>query len=85
VGIGKAPRQPIALYCVPRRNPLHVSNFITRTVTWVNINRLRPSAIDLDPQGMAAAHQRSTDRIQAASMPSIPPIHNPRPCESAIP
>jgi hypothetical protein len=29
------------------------------------MHRLRPSAIDLDPQGMAAAHQHTTDRIHA--------------------
>ena len=38
---------------------------LPHAITWDNIDRVRPSAITLDPRGMAAAHQRSTDRIQA--------------------
>jgi hypothetical protein len=36
------------------------------TVTWDKIDQLRPSAFDIDPAGMAAAHQRTEDRIKAA-------------------
>jgi hypothetical protein len=38
---------------------------LSHAITWDNMHRLRPSAIDLDPQGMAAAHQHTTDRIHA--------------------
>jgi hypothetical protein len=36
------------------------------TVTWERIERLRRSAVDSDASGMAAAHQRTEDRIKAA-------------------
>ena len=48
---------------------------LPHAITWDNIGRLRPSAIELDPQGMAAAHQRTTDRVNAglhALDPSTP-------------
>jgi hypothetical protein len=35
-------------------------------VTWDKIDRLRPSALDTDPTGMAAAHRRTEERIKAA-------------------
>ena len=38
---------------------------LPHTITWTNIVQLNPSALDLDPHGMAAAHQRTTDRINA--------------------
>ena len=34
-------------------------------ITWANIDRIRPTALQLDPQGMVAAHQRTQDRVQA--------------------
>jgi hypothetical protein len=37
---------------------------LPHAITWVNIDRVRPSALELDPQGMAAAHQRTADRVQ---------------------
>jgi len=37
-----------------------------QAITWVSINRIRPRAIDIDPQGLAAAHQLSVDRVHAA-------------------
>jgi hypothetical protein len=40
---------------------------LPHTVTWESIDRLRPSPIDTDPSGMAAAHQRTEDRIKAAT------------------
>ena len=46
---------------------------LPHAVTWSNINRVRPSAITLDPQGMAAAHQRSADRI-SAGLHALDPI-----------
>jgi hypothetical protein len=39
---------------------------LPHTVTWEKIDRLRPSAFDADPSGMAAAHRRTEDRIKAA-------------------
>jgi hypothetical protein len=39
---------------------------LPHTVTWGKIDRLRPSSFDTDPSGMAAAHQRTEDRIKAA-------------------
>jgi hypothetical protein len=39
---------------------------LPHSVTWEKIDRLRPSALDTDPSGMAAAHQRTEDRIKAA-------------------
>jgi hypothetical protein len=39
---------------------------LPHTVTWDRIDRLRPSALETDPSGMAAAHQRTEDRIKAA-------------------
>ena len=38
---------------------------LPQAITWDNIDRIRPSAITLDPHGMAAAHQRTLDRIHA--------------------
>jgi len=38
---------------------------LPHAITWENIGRIRPSAAQLDPQGMAAAHQRTADRIKA--------------------
>ena len=38
---------------------------LPHAITWANINRLRPTSLDLDPQGMAAAHHRTTDRVNA--------------------
>ena len=38
---------------------------LPHAITWYNIDRVRPSAIDLDPHGMAAAHQRTLDRVNA--------------------
>jgi hypothetical protein len=38
---------------------------LPHAITWANINRLRPTSLDLDPQGMAAAHQRTNDRVNA--------------------
>ena len=38
---------------------------LPHAITWDNIDRIRPSAIDLDPHGMAAAHQRTVDRVHA--------------------
>ena len=40
---------------------------LPHTVTWDKIDQLRPSAFDTDPAGMAAAHQRTEDRIKAAT------------------
>ena len=48
---------------------------LPHAITWTNIDRVRPSALSLDPHGMAAAHQRTTDRIHAglhALDPSTP-------------
>jgi hypothetical protein len=48
---------------------------LPHAITWNNIVRLRPSAIDLDPQGLAAAHHLTTDRLNAglhALDPSTP-------------
>jgi hypothetical protein len=39
---------------------------LPHTITWDKIDQLRPSAVDTDPSGMAAAHQRTEDRIKAA-------------------
>jgi hypothetical protein len=39
---------------------------LPHTVTWEKIDRLRPAALDTDPSGMTAAHQRIEDRIKAA-------------------
>jgi hypothetical protein len=39
---------------------------LPHTVTWEKIEQLRPSALGTDPSGMAAAHQRTEDRIKAA-------------------
>jgi type II secretory pathway pseudopilin PulG len=38
-----------------------------QTITWININAIRPSAIDLDPKGLAAADQLTQNRIRAAT------------------
>jgi hypothetical protein len=38
---------------------------LPHAITWTNIDRIRPSALELDPQGMAAAHQRTTERVNA--------------------
>jgi len=38
---------------------------LPHAITWTNIDRIRPSALELDPQVMAAAHQRTTDRVNA--------------------
>jgi hypothetical protein len=57
---------------------------LPHTVTWDKIDRLRPSAIDTDPSGMAAAHQRTEDRIKAAmeeenqAADSAAPIQSPK-------
>jgi hypothetical protein len=57
---------------------------LPHTVTWEKIDQLRPSAIDTDPSGMAAAHQRIEDRIKAAmeggghTAGAIAPIQSPR-------
>jgi hypothetical protein len=37
------------------------------TITWDLIFKLRPMPSDLDPQGMAAAHQRTMARLKAAN------------------
>jgi hypothetical protein len=39
---------------------------LPHTVTWEKIDRLRPSAFDFDPSGMAAAHKLTLDRIKEA-------------------
>jgi hypothetical protein len=39
---------------------------LPHTVTWEKIERLRRSAFDTDPSGMAEAHRRTEDRIKAA-------------------
>jgi hypothetical protein len=57
---------------------------LPHTVTWDKIDRLRPSAFDIDPSGMAAAHQRTEDRIKAAmeegshAAVAAAPIQSPR-------
>jgi hypothetical protein len=38
---------------------------LPHAITWANIDLVRPSPVTLDPHGMAAAHQLSTDRIHA--------------------
>ncbi len=38
---------------------------LPHAITWANIDRVAPSALELNPQSMAAAHQRSSERIQA--------------------
>ena len=37
------------------------------TITYADIAKLRPTPLALDPTGMAAAHQRTEDRIKAAA------------------
>jgi hypothetical protein len=37
------------------------------TITWKMIETLRPLPSQLDPQGMAAAHQKTVDRMKAAN------------------
>jgi hypothetical protein len=39
---------------------------LPHTVTWEKIERLRRSALDTDPSGMAEAHRRTEERIKAA-------------------
>ena len=41
----------------------HVFREPPHAIIWDNIDRLRPSSLDLYPRGMAAAHQRTTDRV----------------------
>jgi hypothetical protein len=43
-----------------------------QAVTWKNINSVRPDAVDIDPKGLAAANQLTTDRIKAA-VANLPP------------
>ncbi|MGD0647397.1 MAG: hypothetical protein ABR971_05335 [Acidobacteriaceae bacterium] len=38
---------------------------LPHAITWTSIERVRPSAITLDPQGMSAVHQRTIDRVNA--------------------
>ena len=38
---------------------------LPHAITWDNIILLRPSAANLDPHGMAAAHHLTTDRVAA--------------------
>jgi hypothetical protein len=38
---------------------------LPHAITWQNIHRVRPSPIELDPQGMAGAHQQTIDRVNA--------------------
>jgi hypothetical protein len=38
---------------------------LPHAITWVNLHRVRPSALELDPHGMAAADLRTTDRVNA--------------------
>ncbi len=40
-------------------------------VTWALIEKLRPEPLNLDPKGMAAAHQRTDDRIKTATAPFL--------------
>ena len=47
---------------------------LPHAITWTNIDRARPSAITLDPQAMAAAHQRTTDRVNAG-LHALDPSH----------
>jgi hypothetical protein len=54
---------------------------LPHTVTWEKIERLRRSAFDTDPSGMAEAHQRTEDRIKAAmeeGSDAAPPVPSPR-------
>jgi len=54
---------------------------LPHAVTWEKIDRLRPSALDTDPSGMAAAHQRTEDRIKAAmeeGSDAAAPVPSPR-------
>jgi hypothetical protein len=37
------------------------------TITWDTIETLRPMPSELDPQGMASAHQKTADRMKAAN------------------
>ncbi|MGH8335619.1 MAG: hypothetical protein ACRETL_02065 [Gammaproteobacteria bacterium] len=37
------------------------------TITWDMIQKLRPLTSELDPQGMAGAHQMTTDRLKGAN------------------
>ena len=38
---------------------------LPHAITWKKIDRLRPAPVDVDPKGMAAAHQLTDDRIKA--------------------
>jgi len=40
---------------------------VPHTITWTSLSQFRPEPINLDPKGMAAAHQRTTDRLKAAT------------------
>jgi hypothetical protein len=57
---------------------------LPHTITWDKIEQLRPSAFDIDPSGMAAAHQRTEDRIKAAmdegshAVEAAIPVQSPR-------
>jgi hypothetical protein len=48
---------------------LFANNYPSRnhTITWDLIETLRPMPSELDPHGMAAAHQKTVDRLKAAN------------------